>query len=93
VYRSFGRAAQATFSTTAATTPGSSASASRSFILLLKATRTASYSSSFESGSSKLASNCVLVYAGSTTETRMPLVRSSWSRDSEYPSIACLLAE
>ena len=36
-----------------------------------------------ESGSSKFASNCVFVYAGSMTETRMPLVRSSWSSDSE----------
>src|SRR5437762_2137706 len=83
VYRSFGRGARAAFSTTSATTPGSSAAASTSFICLPKATRTSRYSSSLESGSRKFASNCVFVYAGSTTVTRMPLVRSSWSSDSE----------
>jgi len=35
------------------------------------------YSSSFESGSRKFVSNCVFVYAGSMTETRIPRVRSS----------------
>jgi hypothetical protein len=47
------------------------------------AARTSRYSSSLASGSRKFASNGVFVYAGSMTETRMPLVRSSWSSDSE----------
>ena len=51
--------------------------------VLPKDARTSRYSSSLESGSRKFASNCVFVYAGSMTETRMPLVRSSWSSDSE----------
>jgi len=54
-----------------------------SITLSPKAARASRYSSSFESGSTKFASNCVFVYAGSMTETRMPLVRSSWSSDSE----------
>src|SRR4030095_14279039 len=83
VYRSFGRAALAAFSTTSATTAGSSADAITSLINLSNAARISRYSSSFESGARKLASNCVFVYAGSMTETRMPLVRSSWSSDSE----------
>jgi hypothetical protein len=56
-YRSFGRAAVAAFSTTSATTPGSSAALTTSLSLLPRAARTARYSSSFASGSSKLASN------------------------------------
>src|SRR5205823_8590337 len=77
-YRSFGRGASAAFSTTSATTPASSAASITSFSLLPRAARTSRYSSSFESGCTKLASNCVFVYAGSMTETRMPLVRNSW---------------
>src|SRR2546421_1840086 len=92
VYRSFGRAALAALSTTSATTPGCSAVAITSLILLFTAARTSRYSSSFASGSRKVASNGVFVYAGSITETRTPRVRSSWSSDSEYPSIACLVA-
>ncbi len=83
VYRSRGRAALAARSTTSATTPGSSAAAMSYLSLLLKAARTSPYSSSLESGSRRFASNCVFVYAGSMTETRMPLVRNSWSSDSE----------
>src|SRR5258707_12452347 len=40
--------------------------------------RASRYSSSLASGSMKFASNGVFVYAGSMTETRTPLVRSSW---------------
>jgi len=83
VYRTFGRTAIAAFKTASATTLGSSAAAITSFSVLPKTARTSRYSSSFESASRRFASNCVFVYAGSMTETRMPLVRSSWSSDSE----------
>src|SRR5262249_31834319 len=64
VYRTFGRTAIAAFTTASATTPGSSAAAITAFSVLSRPTRTSRYSSSFESGSSTLASNCVFVYAG-----------------------------
>src|SRR5213592_2781309 len=83
VYRSFGRAALAASSTTSATTPGSSAVSRTALNCLLTAARASRYSSSFASGSSKFASKCVFVYAGSMTEPRIPLVRRSWSSDSE----------
>src|SRR5207249_905702 len=83
VYRSFGRDALAASSTTSATTPGSSAVSRTALNCLLTAARASRYSSSFASGSRKFASKCVFVYAGSMTETRIPLVRSSWSSDSE----------
>jgi len=91
-YRSFGRAALAAFRTVSATTPGGSAVAITSFNLLFRPSRASLYSSSLASASTKFVSNGVFVYAGSMIETRMPLVRSSWSSDSEYPSTACLVA-
>ena len=75
--------ALAAVSTASATTPGGSAVAITSFTRLLTPARASLYSSSLASGSKKFASNGVLVYAGSITETRMPRVRSSWSSDSE----------
>ena len=65
MYRSFGRAALAAFSTTSATTLGCSALAINSFSLSFTAARTSRYSSSGASGSRKFASNGVFVYAGS----------------------------
>ena len=53
--------------------PARRQSAITSFSILPRAARTSRYSSSFASGSRKFASNCVFVYAGSMTETRMPL--------------------
>ena len=82
-YRSFGRSAFAALSTTSATTLGSSPVAITSLSTLPKAARASRYSSTFELGSSKFVSNCVFVYAGSMTATLIPLVRSSWSSDSE----------
>src|SRR5207302_823103 len=72
VYRSFGRAALAASSTTSATTPGSSAVSRAALNCLLTVARASRYSSSCASGSSKFASKCVFVYAGSMTETRIP---------------------
>src|SRR5882724_1087830 len=82
-YRIFGCAALAAFRTVSATTSGCSAVAITSFTLLVMPSRASRYASSLASGSMKFESNGVFVYAGSMTETRMPLVRSSWSSDSE----------
>ena len=39
-----------------------------------------------------VASKEILVSAGSTSRTRTPCSRTSWSSDSAYPSMACLVA-